>query len=100
MECLCFRGAWNVSLTEGEYCFTLSSRVDRRGQATSRSQLLVLNVLVIRDVGVPWFPRGGEGGVRAVLVGLGWGVEKGSVVSSSLAALSSGAWRLVAVVIP
>ena len=64
------------------------------------SQLLVLNVLVIRDVDVPWFTRGVEGGVRVVLVGLGRGVEKGGVVSSSLAALSSGAWPLVAFVIP
>ena len=53
-----------------------------------------------RDVWGSWFPRGGEGGVRVVLVGLGWGVEKGGVVWSSVAALSSGAWRLVVVVIP
>jgi hypothetical protein len=73
MECLFFWRAWNVSLTGAEYCFTLSSRVARWRQATSRSQLLVVNVLVIRDVDVPWFPRGGEGGVRVVLVGLGGG---------------------------
>ena len=91
MECLVFWGAWNVSLTGGEYCFTLSSRVSRWGQAISISQLLVLVVLVVRDVCVSWFLRGGEGGARMVLVGLGWGIEKEGVVSSSVAALSSGA---------
>ena len=53
-----------------------------------------------RDVCVSLSPRGGVGGVGAVLVGLGWGVEEGGVVGSSVAALSSGASRLVAVVIP
>ena len=43
-------------------------------------------------------PRRVEGGVEVVLVELVWGVEKGGVVGLSVAALSSGAWRLVAVV--
>ena len=68
--------AWNVSLTGGEYCFTLFSRVVGWGQSISRAQLLVFNVLVVKDVCVSWFPRGREGGVRVSLVGLGLGVEK------------------------
>jgi len=54
---------------------------------------------VERDVCVSRFPRGGEGGVRVFLVGLGWGVETGGVAGSFVAALSPGACRLVAVVI-
>ena len=42
---------------------------------------------------------GNEGGVGVVLVGLGWGVEEGGVVRSSVAALSSGACRLMSFVI-
>jgi len=38
-----------------------------------------------------WFPRGGECGVKVVLVKLVWGVEEGGVVRLSVAALSSGA---------
>ena len=45
--------------------------------------------------------RGGEGGVEGVLVGPGCGEEGGGVVGSwSVVALSSGACRLVAFVIP
>ena len=53
-----------------------------------------------RDVCVSLSPRGGEGGLGAVLVGLGWEVEEGGVDGSSMAALSSGVCRFVAVVIP
>ncbi len=47
-----------------------------------------------------WFPRGGECGVEVVLVELVWGVEEGGKVRLSVAALSSGASRLVALVMP
>jgi len=76
MECLVFWGAWSVSLTRDEYCFTLSAIRARWGQAISRSQLLVLNVLVVREFcfllfwwyGIFFFI--GFGGVARV--GLGW----------------------------
>ena len=86
MECVVFWGAWDVALTGGEYWFTLSFSVSGWRQATSRSHLLDLSVLVLRDVGVPWFLLGGEGGVGVFLVGLCWGIEKGDVVTLSLAA--------------
>jgi hypothetical protein len=50
-----------------------------------------LYVLVGRGVCALWFPRGGECGVKVVLVKLVWGVEEGGVVRLSVAALSSGA---------
>ena len=45
------------------------------------------------------FPLIGEGDVMAVSVGLVWGVGRRGVVRLCVAALSSGAWRLGAVVI-
>ena len=51
----------------------MSSRVVSWGPYISRSQFLVLIVSVKIDVCVSLSPRGGEGGVGAVLVGLGWG---------------------------
>jgi len=81
MDCVFFWGPWGVALKGDEYCFTSSFSVSGWRQDTSKSQLSGLSVLVLRDVGVLWFLRGGEGEVRVVRVGLGWGAEKGGVVT-------------------
>ena len=52
-----------------------------------------------RDACASCFPRRGEGGVEEVLVEHVWEVEEGDVGGLSVAALSSGAWCLVVVVI-
>jgi len=91
---------WDVLLAEGEYCFTFSSRVVGWGQDSSRSPLLVLAGLTGSDVCVSYSPRVGRGGVEVVLVGPSWEKEEGGVFGSGgVAALSSGAFRLVAFII-
>ena len=81
MDCVCFWGPWGVALEGGEYCFISSFSVFGWRQDTSKSELLGLSVLVLRDVGVLWFLRGGKGRVRVVRAGLGWGAEKRGVTT-------------------
>ncbi len=61
---------------------------------------VVILILVGGGVREPFFPGGGEGNVDAIHVGHVWEEEGGAVGGLAVAALSSGASRLVVFVMP
>ena len=89
--------AWIVLRTEGEYWFTIT-RDFRTVPCISRLDVCVLS-LVGGGVCEQFSPGGGEESVEAIRMGHVWEEEGGDVGGLGVAALSSGALRLVVFVI-